>query len=107
MKYIIDCRACGGYEVDMDDRPCFCPKCASASICVAPVKTKARLTAERKMFELDEIKPRLKRPVRNILRSELSMRIACSIYLSITGERSFPMKNMIHTGLRNSRWLRI
>lgn len=59
MRYSICCPNCGDKcLMDLEAKPSFCMFCRSP-IEVEEVKTQARLTAEAKMAELDEIAPRL------------------------------------------------
>lgn len=59
MRYRICCPNCGDKCLtDLEAKPSFCMFCGSP-IEVEEVKTQARLTAEAKMAELDEITPRL------------------------------------------------
>lgn len=59
MKYHVKCPSCGNEgDLDLDFEPMCCMMCGSRAE-VTAVKTQARLTAEAKMAELDEIAPRL------------------------------------------------
>lgn len=60
MRYEVKCPVCGlAYEVNMDFTPGFCTKCGNDLVEVTAVKTKARITAEAIITEMDEIRPRL------------------------------------------------
>lgn len=62
MKYRVECSGCGEiYETEQDFEPCFCGKCGYMGPEVVKVGTTARRTVERKMAELDEIRPRLEK----------------------------------------------
>lgn len=59
MKYEVRCPVCGtAYEVNMDFTPGFCLKCGSV-VEVTEVKTSARVAAEARMRDLDELAPRI------------------------------------------------
>lgn len=60
MKYRCNCGNCGYSDVfEVDVKPRFCPQCGDGGIAVAAEKTKARITAEDRMIEMDELRPRL------------------------------------------------
>lgn len=60
MRYEVKCLVCGlEHEVNCDFTPCFCLKCGNDLVEVTEVKTKARITAEAMMAEMDERRPRL------------------------------------------------
>ena len=59
MKYHVKCPSCGNEgDLELDFEPVCCMRCGSRAE-VTAVKTQARLTAEAKMAELEEIAPRL------------------------------------------------
>lgn len=59
MKYHVKCPSCGNEgDFELDFEPVCCMRCGSRTE-VAAVKTQARLTAEAKFAEMDEIAPRL------------------------------------------------
>lgn len=59
MKYHVKCPNCGNEgDLELNFEPRCCLRCGSVAE-VTVVKTQARLTAEAKMAELDEIAPRL------------------------------------------------
>ena len=57
-KYDISCPDCGA-TYTLGFPASYCAECGSGRIMVSVVKGKARVTAERKMVELDEIRPLL------------------------------------------------
>lgn len=60
MKYRVQCEKCrADYVVDVDFVPGFCAQCGNDHAVVTPFKTKSRVTAESKMQELDNLRPRL------------------------------------------------
>lgn len=57
MKFEVHCRKCDSRYVIPDTvEPRFCSRCGSNEIDVARPKTRSRLTAERLMSELDELR---------------------------------------------------
>lgn len=59
MKYHVNCPNCGSEgDLELDFEPVCCLRCGHR-LEVAIIKSQARLTAEAKMAELDEIAPRL------------------------------------------------
>lgn len=59
MKYHVKCQSCGNEgDLELNFEPKCCLRCGG-HLNVTVVKTQARLTAEAKMAELDEIAPRL------------------------------------------------
>lgn len=60
MKCRCNCGNCGYMaKITVDVVPAFCPQCGSNGIFVDIEKPKSRVTAESKMVELDELRPRL------------------------------------------------